>query len=213
VVETTESRDAEAIARTFHEAYERLAPSFDYETREASAVPWEDVPEQNRSLMVAVVGEVLASLRSTSRDSDPPVTAAQQMTDLAAEYRRGFVDGSTSRDSEVREAIEALRRLIGLQLRPEAAPTQDRLAGFRIREGDPAARLPAFDVTGAYRDPASAAAPVVGLSEEALRAALNAHMQDFYAQPESYDTIALVSNNVVRHYARLTQTRTLGEEG
>ena len=51
--------DAETMARTFHEAYERLAPSFGYETREASAVAWEDVPEPNKSLMVAVAGEVL----------------------------------------------------------------------------------------------------------------------------------------------------------
>lgn len=46
---------AEAIARAFHENYERLAPEYDYKTREASAVPWADVPEQNRQLMVATV--------------------------------------------------------------------------------------------------------------------------------------------------------------
>jgi hypothetical protein len=50
---------AERVAREFHEAYERLAPDHGYETREASAKPWEDVPEQNRGLMVAVVGELL----------------------------------------------------------------------------------------------------------------------------------------------------------
>lgn len=50
------------LARAFHEAYERLAPSFGYETRRASAVPWEDVPEPNRSLMIAVAGEVLSDL-------------------------------------------------------------------------------------------------------------------------------------------------------
>lgn len=51
---------AEELARQFHEAYERLAPSFGYETRKESAVPWDDVPEQNRSLMVAVCAEVLS---------------------------------------------------------------------------------------------------------------------------------------------------------
>jgi hypothetical protein len=55
--------DRDALARRFHEAYERLAPSFGYKTREASAVPWEDVPEQNKRLMVAVAGEVLALVR------------------------------------------------------------------------------------------------------------------------------------------------------
>lgn len=50
---------AEEIARRFHESYERLAPSFGYETRKESAVPWEDVPEPNRRLMIAVARDVL----------------------------------------------------------------------------------------------------------------------------------------------------------
>jgi hypothetical protein len=52
---------AEAIAQRFHEAYERLAPAHGYETREASAVPWESVPHQNKRLMTAVVRELLDS--------------------------------------------------------------------------------------------------------------------------------------------------------
>lgn len=54
-----ERPDAERLAQAFHEAYERLAPSFGYETRKDSAVAWVDVPEPNRSLMIAVAGEVL----------------------------------------------------------------------------------------------------------------------------------------------------------
>jgi len=46
---------AERVAQQFHEAYEDLAPEFGYETREASRKPWDQVPEQNRSLMIAVV--------------------------------------------------------------------------------------------------------------------------------------------------------------
>lgn len=56
-----EPEDVERIARAFHEAYERLAPEHSYETREASAVAWEDVPEDNRSLMLATVDDLLAS--------------------------------------------------------------------------------------------------------------------------------------------------------
>jgi hypothetical protein len=52
----------EDVARAFHEAYERLASTFDYATREASAKPWADVPEANRRLMVATVAEVRALL-------------------------------------------------------------------------------------------------------------------------------------------------------
>ncbi|HXH35242.1 MAG TPA: hypothetical protein VNJ54_12665 [Plantibacter sp.] len=55
----TTDREAETLARYFHEAYERLAPSFGYETRQASAVPWGNVPEPNRKLMEAVVAEVM----------------------------------------------------------------------------------------------------------------------------------------------------------
>jgi hypothetical protein len=51
--------EAEMIAQAFHEAYERLAPMFGYKTREASAVPWEDVPAQNKELMVSVVETLL----------------------------------------------------------------------------------------------------------------------------------------------------------
>lgn len=50
----------ERLAQALHEAYERLAPQFGYTTRRVSAVPWEDVPAENRSLMIAVVGEVVA---------------------------------------------------------------------------------------------------------------------------------------------------------
>lgn len=55
---------SEEIARLFHETYERLAPNFGYETRKTSAVPWEDVPENNKQLMIAVVSEVLASIQA-----------------------------------------------------------------------------------------------------------------------------------------------------
>lgn len=50
--------NAEELAKTFHEIYERLAPQFGYKTREASAVPWEDVPENNKKLMIAVCNEI-----------------------------------------------------------------------------------------------------------------------------------------------------------
>ncbi|MFE4658370.1 hypothetical protein ACFRFJ_17030 [Streptomyces hydrogenans] len=54
------ARSADEIAQQFHEAYEDLAPSHGYETREASRKPWAEVPETNRSLMVAVVRRLLS---------------------------------------------------------------------------------------------------------------------------------------------------------
>ena len=49
---------SEELAKKFHEAYERLAPEHYYETRKASAVPWENVPATNKALMIAVCSEV-----------------------------------------------------------------------------------------------------------------------------------------------------------
>ena len=54
---------AENLARRFHEVYESLAPLFDYRTRRATAVPWEDVPEANRRLMVATCEQIANDLR------------------------------------------------------------------------------------------------------------------------------------------------------
>ncbi len=54
--------DAESVAKLFHESYERLAPTFGYETREETRLPWERVPERNKRLMIAATAEVLALL-------------------------------------------------------------------------------------------------------------------------------------------------------
>lgn len=49
----------EYVAKQFHEEYEKQAPEFGYKTREASAVPWTDVPEQNKNLMISVAYSLL----------------------------------------------------------------------------------------------------------------------------------------------------------
>lgn len=47
----------ERIARRFHELYEDMAPSFGWESQ--SPVTWDKLPDANRQLMLAVVGELL----------------------------------------------------------------------------------------------------------------------------------------------------------
>jgi len=54
--------DSEKWAALFHETYETLAPEFGYETREESAVPWETVPEPNKSLMIATASVVAKAI-------------------------------------------------------------------------------------------------------------------------------------------------------
>lgn len=70
VLETIQPED---LARYFHATYEAFAPSFGYRTRQASAVAWEEVPDHNKRLMIAVCQRVLALLR----DEVPVVQAPQ----------------------------------------------------------------------------------------------------------------------------------------
>lgn len=58
---------SEETAKMFHATYERLAPSYGYETRRESAKPWEEVPEDNRHLMAAVASEVEGRIRLDER--------------------------------------------------------------------------------------------------------------------------------------------------
>ncbi len=61
--------NGEQLARLFHETYEKLAPAYGYQTRKASAKPWEDVPKRNKQLMIAVAGEILsAQKKQTAED-------------------------------------------------------------------------------------------------------------------------------------------------
>jgi hypothetical protein len=55
---------------------ERLAPEYGYRTREASAKPWSEVPEQNRALMTATCVDVLAAIR--------PHVAAEALREAAS---------------------------------------------------------------------------------------------------------------------------------
>jgi hypothetical protein len=58
----------EELAKFFHDTYEELAPNYGYTTRKASAVPWEDVPEPNKSLMIAVAEKVLEKIEALKEE-------------------------------------------------------------------------------------------------------------------------------------------------
>lgn len=57
----TDRSELEALARDFHEAYERLAPEFGYETREETRTF--DPRSRNGQLMIAVCGELARRLQ------------------------------------------------------------------------------------------------------------------------------------------------------
>jgi hypothetical protein len=86
------------VAKAFHEAYERLAPEYGYETRKASAVPWEQVPENNRSLMVAVVRDIWSIIAchfaEPSKDRSIPMTTKIDPARAAAREIAGTVESN-----------------------------------------------------------------------------------------------------------------------
>lgn len=50
---------AEVIARQFHATYESLAPALGWETQARSRTKWDDLPQENRDLMLATVRALL----------------------------------------------------------------------------------------------------------------------------------------------------------
>ena len=62
------SSSPEDIARRFHDAYERLAPQFGYSTRPESRREWDELPQNLRDLMIAVVRNVL--IEQPAADAD-----------------------------------------------------------------------------------------------------------------------------------------------
>lgn len=68
-------RKSERLAKRFHHHYETLAPNFDYQTRKEPAVEWENIPENDRRLMLAVCREVLKEVDSGILEATQTVTA------------------------------------------------------------------------------------------------------------------------------------------
>lgn len=55
--------EPEQLARMFHETYERIAPRYGYETRDESRTTWEEVPDENKQLMIHTCQEVIKKLK------------------------------------------------------------------------------------------------------------------------------------------------------
>jgi hypothetical protein len=49
----------EIIGQFFHDEYERLAPEHGWETQDATRVHWNDLPPNNRALMIRAVRSLL----------------------------------------------------------------------------------------------------------------------------------------------------------
>jgi len=101
------------LAQLFHEAYERLAPSFAYETRKASAVPWEKVPEKNRKLMTAVCDEILGPLLS---DAEGLVRELEERIRLVTIQDGIWKGGHPKWASETEYCLKQFRALLARHL-------------------------------------------------------------------------------------------------
>lgn len=66
-----EGAKAEEMAKLFHTAYEALAPSHGYETRVDSRTAWENVPENQRALMIESCNAVLIWMRQRAQKETP----------------------------------------------------------------------------------------------------------------------------------------------
>jgi len=124
VLQRQPAAHAAAVAQAFHESYERLAPEHGYETREASAKPWEDVPEQNRGLMIATVqalldGGVIAigsgALR-TAADADAVKRRVREAIDQAFhEWRPDHAEGAAHGDLTAK-VVAAVEQVLTVEL-------------------------------------------------------------------------------------------------
>ncbi len=71
--------DALELAKAFHNAYEEMAPAFDYKTKTESAGAWDGIPENNQKLMIATCARIMMN-----------ITLPQERTAIAqavAEYK------------------------------------------------------------------------------------------------------------------------------
>lgn len=80
---------AERWAEQFHWFYERLAPLYGYKTREASAVPWDQVPITNRQLMIRVAWEVGSQIEAAAAERGGLPVAGGQVSPRPPRRRRG----------------------------------------------------------------------------------------------------------------------------
>lgn len=118
----------EQLAKMFHDSYEELAPLFGYKTRTESAVPWEQVPENNRKLMISTAKLVLAAMYDGKLD--PPGVDLTMLVSAKAEQIR--VDFSKNlkwfampRENAINFAITILQHCnvpVNIAVTPPAAP-------------------------------------------------------------------------------------------
>ena len=121
--------EAERIARLFHETYERLAPEFGYETRKASAKPWEEVPENNRKLMIAVAGVVAQSLTAENIALKARVEELALQVEVAATIFDEYARLHRKKGTTEGEAKARRNELYAAEMRASTQPKESDRCG------------------------------------------------------------------------------------
>lgn len=104
--------DAVALARLFHDTYERLAPAFGYETRQDTKVF--DETSANGRLMTAVAGEVLRDLESRLAEANATTREVMAQRDAARKDHIEIAEllGCTELDDDYIGALRVMRATI-----------------------------------------------------------------------------------------------------
>ena len=103
---TTDDVEGEAIARHFHDTYERLAPSFGYETRPDTKAF--DPASANGRLMIAVCSEIAATWNDRPTVTEAATTITSLTEANAAQARE--IEGLRAwRDNEAVPTLAAIR--------------------------------------------------------------------------------------------------------
>lgn len=100
---------AEEVAKHFHEAYEKLAPRHDYETREASRTDWSSVPEANRELMIATAYTLLDGGWIMDLDHQETTALVEHLTETGVDI--DSADFSPIHDTFKPALVTAFRKL------------------------------------------------------------------------------------------------------
>lgn len=118
----------ERLAKMFHDSYEELAPMFGYKTRTASAVPWEQVPESNRNLMIATSKLVLAAMYDGKLDPpglDLTMLVSSKEGKVRVDFSKNLKWFSMPKENAINFAITILQHCnvpININLSTAAAP-------------------------------------------------------------------------------------------
>jgi hypothetical protein len=135
---SAEPVQAEAVARRFHEAYERLAPSFGYTTRTETR-EWS--PEStNGQLMIAVCEELFASPVTAAREQEASATGAEMKSiaypgaDLSCGDKKSINRVRNALHAEA-ETVPALRaELIEARKATPTTSTTGKVDASRVRD-------------------------------------------------------------------------------